>query len=86
MKKAIKKVFRQPPTELDLLKQRWRDVRFEEMPDAIARMPIEWVRKAIKMTERGETVFVPCAPVTSTRRDGYGHGDSMREWDGDSFH
>ena len=74
-------------TKLEKLQHRWLLKTGEPMPDAIVQLPIERIVRAVELTEAGETVFVPSsAPVLSENRDGYGFGDSMREWDGDSFH
>jgi len=75
-----------PMTKLEKLQHRWFLKTGEPMPDAIVRLPIERIVRAVELTESGETVFVPSVPVMSENRDGYGFGDSMREWDGDSFH
>ena len=69
-------------TELQKLHLRWHDKTGEDMPQAIASLPIEQIRKAVDWTERGITVAVPrsCVHVESTSdSDG-----SLRDWDGES--
>lgn len=73
-------------TELEKLQHRWLRKTGDDMPQNIAVLDIRIVRSAVLRTEAGETVFVPGATVMSETRNGYGCGDSMREWDGDSFH
>jgi len=67
---------------LTTLHRRWQRKTGSPMPESIARLPIADVERAVLLTEEGVQVFVPSAPVES--RDGYGYGDSMREWDSDS--
>jgi len=64
-------------TELQKLHRRWRRKTGEEMPEDIARQPIDMIRKAVKWCERGITIAIPksvesMAEVTA---------DSMMEWD-----
>jgi hypothetical protein len=69
-------------TELQKLHLRWHDKTGEDMPQEIASLPIEQIRKAVDWTERGITVAVPrsCVSVESTA----GSDDSLRDWDGES--
>ena len=69
-------------TPLEKLQHRWQRKTGEPMPESIARLPIADVERAVKLTEAGIQVVVPLEPVEA--RDGYGYGDSMREWDSDS--
>ena len=73
-------------TPLEKLQARWQKQTGESMPEAIARLPIGRVLTAVEWTEDGQTVFVPAAESVSECRDGFGCGDSMREWDGDNFY
>jgi hypothetical protein len=52
------------------------------MPEWIARLDLPLVERAVKHREAGNQVVVPAEPVAA--RDGFGCGDSMREWDTDS--
>ena len=71
---------------LETLKRRWLRKRGEAMPDEILRLPFDRILRAVTLIEAGNDVVVPSCPVsTPENRDGFGHGDSMREWDGDSF-
>lgn len=56
------------------------------MPEAIARLPIGRVLTAVELTEDGQTVFVPAPEPVEECKDGFGFGESMREWDGDNFY
>lgn len=40
-------------------KQRWKDKTGEPMPEAIARMPLDKVLRAVELTEEGNVVVVP---------------------------
>jgi hypothetical protein len=65
-------------TPLEKLQQRWRKKTGEDMPEAIAQLPISRVLTAVEMTEDGQTVFVPAAlPRTVAVRD----EGSMMDWD-----
>lgn len=71
-------------TPLEKLLARWQRKTGEPMPESIARLPIDQVQAAVELTESGATVFVPAAVVEV--KDGFGCGDSMREWDGHNFY
>lgn len=59
------------------LKARWLKKTGEPMPEAIMRLPLKKICKAVQLVEAGVTVVVPkeTAPVVS---DG---ADSMMDWD-----
>ncbi len=67
---------------LTTLQHRWQRKTGSPMPEAIARLDLPTIERAVKLTEAGIQVVVPTKPVES--RDGIGYGDSMREWDSDS--
>jgi hypothetical protein len=46
-------------TEIQSLMQRWRKKNGHPMPIEIARLPIEKIRKAVRLTEAGTVVCVP---------------------------
>lgn len=69
---------------LKSLQRRWQKATGETMPDAIARLDLADVERATKLTEQGVHVFLPREPVVVEYRDGFGCGESMREWDCDS--
>jgi len=72
-------------TPLEKLQARWFRKTGEQMPEAIARLSIGRILTAVELTEDGQTVFVPSCPVTvPENKDGYGYGESMREWDCES--
>ena len=62
---------------LDSMKARWKQKTGEEMPDDIALLPIDRIRRAVELTEKGITVVVPKAVEPVAADD----GDSMMEWD-----
>jgi hypothetical protein len=69
-------------TEIQKLHRRWHDKTGEDMPTSIANLPIDRIRRAVELTEKGITVAVPreCVSVESTA----GSDDSLRDWDGES--
>ena len=67
---------------LKSLQRRWQHKAGEPMPEWIARLDLPTIERAVKLTEAGNQVVVPAEPVEA--RDGFGYGDSMREWDTDS--
>jgi len=69
-------------TPLTTLQHRWHRKTGSPMPEAIARLDLPTIERAVKLTEAGIQVVVPGDPVEV--RDGIGYGDSMREWDSDS--
>ena len=73
-------------TPLEKLQLRWHAKTGESMPEAIARLPIGRVLTAVELIEDGQTVFVPAPEPVEECKDGFGFGESMREWDGDNFY
>jgi len=69
-------------TEIQKLHRRWHDKTGEDMPTSIANLPIDRIRRAVELTEKGITVVVPreCVSVESTADS----NDSLRDWDGES--
>lgn len=69
-------------TEIQKLHLRWHKKTGEDMPANIALLPIDRIRRAVELTEKGITVAVPreCVSVESTA----GSDDSLRDWDGES--
>ena len=64
-------------TELEKLQHRWTKFTGEPMPDSIARLPLDRIRRAVELTEAGQHVFVPGVPVTVETV----YSGSMMEWD-----
>jgi hypothetical protein len=64
-------------TELQKLHLRWHKKTGEDMPASIANLPLERIRRAVELTEKGIVVVVPkeLTPVFSDA------GDSMMDWD-----
>ena len=50
-------------TTLKDLKAMWLEKTKEPMPEAIARLPIDRVIRAVELTEEGNVVVVPKEPV-----------------------
>ena len=69
------------PTLKSLLR-RWQRKTGEPMPEWISQLDLPLVERAVKLTEAGMQVCLPAEPVEA--KDGFGCGDSMREWDTDS--
>ncbi len=69
-------------TEIQKLHLRWHKKTGEDMPADIASLPIDRIRRAVELTEKGITVVVPreCVSVESTADS----NDSLRDWDGES--
>ena len=67
-------------TELETLKNRWRKLMKEEMPENIARQHIVIVRRAVDLASKGILPAMPSVPVTCKRVN----EDSLRDWDTDS--
>lgn len=63
---------------LERLKERWRAVQGEDMPEEIEALPLDKIRLAVRLHERGQIVFVP-RQVTLPESD---DSDSMMLWDG----
>jgi|694.fasta_scaffold01648_30 hypothetical protein len=69
-------------TEIQSLMARWRKKNGHPMPIEIARLPIEKIRKAVRLTEAGTVVCVPPGlslgeartPIDMT-------DDSLMDWD-----
>ena len=64
--------------ELETLKECWRLIDGNEMPDDIAEQPIELVRKSIHWLRQGVYPVIPKTPV----RVPVSADDSLAEWDG----
>lgn len=69
-------------TEIQKLHLRWHNKTGEDMPQSIASLPIEKIRRAVDLTEQGITVAVPrsYAPASSS----VDTDSSLRDWDGES--
>ena len=68
-------------TELDRLKGVWLKLTKHDMPDAIASLSLDRIRRAVALTRRGDTVVVPALrPVPQVVQD----DDSMIDWDNSS--
>jgi hypothetical protein len=67
-------------TEIQKLHLRWHNKTGEDMPVQIASLPIDRIRRAVELTEKGITVYVPrsCVSVESIADS----NDSLSEWDG----
>ena len=66
-------------TEFQKLRDRWQAKTGEPMPIEIARLSIDRIRRAVELTESGQTVFVPSCPVAAESV-----ADGIRYWDKDS--
>jgi len=64
--------------ELQNLHLRWHNKTGEDMPVEIASLPIDRIRRAVELTEKGITVVVP-REVTATPTPG--SESSLRDWD-----
>ena len=65
-------------TEIQTLRRRWSAADDgNQMPEDIARQPIDLIRKAVKWRERGITIAIP----KSVEPMGEVAADSMIEWD-----
>ena len=71
-------------TELVSLRKRWFDASGEDMPLSIQDLPIDRVRRAVELTESGQTVFVPPAAVNRSETDSDLSISSLRDWDHES--
>lgn len=67
-------------TSMEELQRRWEKKTGEPMPDSIAALPIEKVRRAVLLTERGVTVVVPVQRQPQPVAESFG-GGSMMDWD-----
>ena len=67
-------------TEIQKLHLRWHKKTGEDMPVQIAALPLDKIRRAVELTEKGITVVVPPVffPVIT------GAESSLRDWDGES--
>jgi len=64
--------------ELQNLHLRWHNKTGEDMPVEIASLPIDRIRRAVELTEKGITVVVPReVAATSTPEP----ESSLRDWD-----
>jgi hypothetical protein len=73
-------------TEIQSLMQRWRKKNGHPMPIEIARLPIDKIRKAVKLTEADVVVGVPLSlgdPANQTDEIAL---DSMAFWDSHKEH
>ena len=64
-------------TELEKLQRRWTKSTGDTMPEAISRLPLDRIRRAVELTEAGQHVFVPGVPVIAEPV----HSGSMMDWD-----
>lgn len=65
-------------SELQSLHLRWHNKTGEDMPVEIASLPIDRIRRAVELTEKGITVVVPReAAATPTPES----ESSLRDWD-----
>lgn len=62
---------------LDSLKARWKQKTGYEMPPEIEGLHLARIRRAVELTEKGITVFVPTASVTVDSVE----NESMVAWD-----
>ena len=71
---------KKPLTELQKLHLRWHKKTGEDMPANIASLPLDKIRRAVELTEKGITVVVPPVffPVIA------GAESSLRDLDGES--
>jgi hypothetical protein len=63
--------------EHEKLQHRWTKSTGDTMPESIARLPLDRIRRAVELTEAGQHVFVPSAAVAAEPV----HSGSMMEWD-----
>ena len=72
-------------TEIQSLMQRWRKKNGHPMPIEIARLPIEKIRKAVRLTEAGDIVFVPKSLSLGQPKQPIDlNDDSLMNWDRNS--
>lgn len=65
-------------TEFQKFQARWLKKKGTAMPEDIARLPLETIKKAVILVEAGHEVGVPRqAPEIPVD-----HGSSMSDWDG----
>ena len=69
---------------LTTLQHRWQRKTGSPMPEAIARLYLPTIDRAVLLTYEGHIVFVP-SPVENIL-DGYWNGDSIMEWDSQGFY
>jgi hypothetical protein len=55
-------------SEIQTLRARWRRKTGEDMPDNIASLPMDRIRRAVELTEKGIVVAVP-KPVSNTKEE-----------------
>ena len=73
-------------SEIQQLHGRWHDATGEDMPHNIASQPIDRIRRAVNLVEKGCTVVVPMEPfpICAVKDE---HGEpSLRYWDGHNEH
>lgn len=68
-------------TELQKLHLRWHEKTGEDMPLSIASLPLDRIRRAVALTEKGITVGVLKSHSTVTENV---EESSLRDWDGES--
>ncbi len=67
-------------TEIQKLHLRWHEKTGEDMPTSIANLPIDCIRRAVELTEKGIVVAVPRELAEASREP----DSSIRYWDGES--
>lgn len=67
-------------TEIQELHLRWHNKTGEDMPQSIASLPIDRIRLAVDLTEKGIVVAVPRELAEASRES----DSSIRYWDGES--
>ena len=65
-------------SEIQNLHLRWHNKTGEDMPVEIASLPIERIRRAVELTEKGITVVVPREVRATSAPDSE---SSLRDWD-----
>jgi len=73
---------RKPPTQLEALQSRWHAKTGDPMPEWIANLTIEEIRRAVELTESGYTVAPGVSVVRGDTRD----DGSMMDFDSHGFH
>ena len=64
-------------SEIQKLHLRWHKKTGEDMPVDIAKLPLDRIRRAVELTEKGITVAVPKYSLPPAEPD----EDSMMDWD-----
>jgi hypothetical protein len=63
--------------EFTKLLDRWQKKTGEQMPRSISRLSLDLIRKAVELTEAGNHVIVPVAPISAKVIE----HDSITNWD-----